>query len=548
MKSKIIERIFIAIAVLLLVASCRRAVIRVESIPSNTPKGQPLYVAGNFNNWDPGDPSYQMTLNSDSSYTYKLPPGFGSVEYKITRGDWTTVETDVCGYEMANRELVLGQQDSASINVESWNDLDPLNCPRLTLVVKNVPPDTPDSDSLALAGNFNSWNPDKSSVLRRDSTGKYSITIPRPSNIKEVEYKVTRGDLSKAESDEYGNVLPNRTATFGKKDTIELSVEGWVDRPTVKTNRIWFICKKIPSNTPSRDDIILVSNLNSWDPGDRNYAMIRNSKGQYSFSMPKKNYHLEFKFTRENWHSVETDPYGYDIENRQVDLNGNDTVFIEIEGWKDLPYSLDRDVTVILSELPAQTPPEDKLFLAGNFNGFDPNRAKFRFEKNIQGQYVLNIPREHHNMEFKVTRGSWKTIEVDRYGSEMPNRNYLYKDFDTLYISVANWKDKPLFHQGKITIVIDRLPDNTPENSSIYIAGTFNDWNPGNRNFTFQMMDDNKLYFTLPLNQDYIEYKITHGSWNKCEVDKNGSDIPNRGLNMGFADTVHIIVPRWLDR
>ena len=87
------------LSALLLLVSCHQAVIKVEGIPGNTPKGQPLYVTGNFNNWDPGDEAYQMTLNSVTVLIlFIFLPGFGSVEYKITRGDWTTVETDVCGY------------------------------------------------------------------------------------------------------------------------------------------------------------------------------------------------------------------------------------------------------------------------------------------------------------------------------------------------------------------------------------------------------------------------------------------------------------------
>jgi len=547
MESSKCHKIFIVIIVLLF-ASCHRAVIRVDEIPANTPKGQSLYVAGNFNNWDPGDQSYQMTLNQDSTYTFQLPPGFGSVEYKITRGDWTTVETDVCGYEIGNRVMVLGTEDTTTIRVESWNDLDPLNCPRLTVVLKNVPENTPENESLSLAGSFNSWNPDQSSVLQKDSSGKYSITIPRPPKGKDVEFKITRGDLSKAESDEFGNIRPNRLASFGKKDTLELSVEGWVDLPVSKQNKVEFICKNIPRNTPEGDNIILVSNLNNWDPYDREFVMSKTGKNLYTVSMPKRNYTLEYKFTRGGWYTVETDPYGYDISNRVTSLNSSDTVYIEIEGWKDLPGSLDNEVTIILSELPPNTPEEDRLYLAGNFNGFDPNKARFRFEKIMGGKYVLNIPREHHNMEFKVTRGSWKTVEVNQSGLEMPNRNYLYKDYDTLHIKVANWKDKPSVHNEKTTIVIDELPENTPPSAVIYIAGTFNDWNPGNGSMTFRRLADGKFYITLPLKGDYVEFKITRGGWHNCEVDQNGWDISNRGLNLGFADTIHVSVARWLDK
>jgi len=548
MKWLIKHKINFIVPALLLLVSCHQAVIKVEGIPGNTPKGQPLYVTGNFNNWDPGDESYQMNLNSDSTYTFHLPPGFGSVEYKITRGDWTTVETDICGYGIRNRLLVLGEEDTTAISIASWNDLDPLNCPRLTLVLKNIPKNTPVGEPISLAGNFNSWNPDESAVLQKDSSGRYSITIARPPDVKDIEFKFTRGDLSKAESDKFGNVRPNRSVEFGQKDTIELSVEGWVDMQESKGNRIAIICKKIPRNTPAGDDIILVSNLNNWDPGDKNFVMTRNNNGQYAFSMPRKNYDLEFKFTRGGWHTVETDPYGFDISNREADLSRVDTIFIEIEGWKDLPGSFDKNVTIILSDLPPQTPPDDKIYLAGNFNGWDPNRLKFRFEKMIDGRYILNIPRENHNMEFKVTRGSWNTIEVDQFGSEIPNRNYLYKDYDTIYISVANWKDKPRFHDERTTIIIDKLPDNTPVSAPIYITGSFNNWNPKDRDMILKKLGNGKPYITLSLKDDYVEYKITRGGWHTCETDENGMEIPNRGLSLGFADTIHIRVARWSDR
>lgn len=541
---------FVFFSALLMLAACHRAVIKVEDIPDNTPKGQPLYVAGNFNNWDPGDEAYRMTLNSDSSYTFRLPPGFGSVEYKITRGDWTTVETDVCGYNIENRMLVLGEEDTTSIIIDSWHDLDPLNCPTLTLVLKKVPKNTPADEPICLAGNFNSWNPDPSTTLQKDSTGKYFITINRPTNIKDVEFKITRGDLSKSEADQFGNTRPNRMISFEGKDTIELEVEGWVDLPSpdAKSNVVEIICTRIPGNTPPGDRIILVSNLNNWNPNDKNYLLKKDSQGRYSFSIPKRDYIMEFKFTRGGWHSVETDPYGFDISNRVVDLKNTDTLFVKIAGWKDLPGPRDREVTIILQKVPAQTPPDDKIYLAGNFNNWNPGREKFRFQNYKDGQYILNIPRENHSMEFKVTRGNRNTFEVDNFGSDIPNRNYRYSEYDTLYIEVVNWKDKPIFKQDRVTIVVDKLPENTPPSSRLYITGTFNDWNPGDRDMVFKKLPNGKPYITLPLNEKYIEYKITRGGWNSCEVNQEGWEIPNRGLTLGFADTVYISIERWQDR
>ena len=67
---------FLLIAALLILTSCQQVVVQVDDIPSNTPKDQPIYITGNFNNWDPGEERYRLELNADSSYTIQLPPGF----------------------------------------------------------------------------------------------------------------------------------------------------------------------------------------------------------------------------------------------------------------------------------------------------------------------------------------------------------------------------------------------------------------------------------------------------------------------------------------
>ena len=176
-------------------------------LPPNTPTDQPVYITGNFNNWDPGDSKYQMQLQPDSSYTVIFPPGFGSVEYKFTRGDWTTVEKDMCGYEIGNRSIILGEADTVTNTIESWNDLDPVNCPRVTLVLSDIPDNTPVNEPISVAGNFNSWDPENT-ILKKNNSGDYYITINRLPGISVLEYKIFRGELSAAEADEFGNICP----------------------------------------------------------------------------------------------------------------------------------------------------------------------------------------------------------------------------------------------------------------------------------------------------------------------------------------------------
>ncbi|MEZ5197194.1 MAG: hypothetical protein R2764_12570 [Bacteroidales bacterium] len=533
----------------ILFASCKQVVLRVDSIPGNTPKGQAIYVAGNFNNWDPGDQRYQLQLNKDSSYTIKLPPGFGSVEYKFTRGDWTTVEKDICGYEIGNRSTLLGESDTVSNSILSWGDLDPENCPRLTLVVDSLPANTPKDSKISVAGNFNSWNPDESTSFEKDSsTGKYLITIPRPPNFNELEFKITRGDLSTSESDEFGNALPSRTAKFGTKDTLKVNVDGWIDRPDKKgSDRVVLIIKSLPKNTPAGDDFYLISSLNDWTPGDKNYIFQKNRQGEYFFPMPRKKRILEYKITRGYWPTVEVDRFGNDIANRETDLMEFDTVYLSIQGWKDIPETRDYEVTVVLENLPETTPPNEDFYIAGNFNGWNPKRNRNKFEKDDRGRLLVNLRRDNYTLEFKITRGSWESIEVDQYGSDIPNRFYYYKDIDTIHIDVANWKDRPRFDTDKVTLVINKLPDNTPRLDALYLAPDFNGWNPEDKSQIFLTLPDGRPYIDIKKRGNSTSYKITRGGWGRVEVDEWGNEIPDRVINFGFADTVYIEVQKWRD-
>lgn len=532
---------------LLFSISCKRAVIKLEKVPKNTPKGQPIYITGNFNNWDPGEEKYQMTLKSDSSYYINLPPGFGWIEYKFSRGDWTTVEKGICGEEIDDRSFDLFYTDTSIAIVESWNDLDPLNCPRLTIKIENVPENTPEEDIIALASNLNSWDPDNASIFEKDSSGDLYVTISRPPGIQKLEYKMTRGDLSTSEADEYGNELPNRTLEFGKEDTVSVNIEGWSDMSESRPNRVVLIIDKLPKNTPDPSNIFIASNLNSWISGDKNYLFQTNRDGQLFFPLPRKNLNLEYKITRGGWHTVEVDKNGYDIDNRNLDLQNADTIYLDIKRWKDMGQPGDGEITIVLQKLPKSTPDKAKLYISGNFNGWFPGRLRYRFVKDEVGKYYINLPRRDGDMEFRITRGSWESSQVDDYGSDIQPYIYNYYDFDTLYIDVENWKDFPEKQLAEITLIINNIPNNTPRAEYLYLAPDFNEWDPGDDRLIFDKLEDGRPVLTIPVKGNSMNYKITRGNWETVEADKNYEDIDNRVLYFGFADTIYIDVIKWKD-
>ena len=100
--------------------------------------------------------------------------------------------------------------------------------------------------------------------------------------------------------------------------------------------------------------------------------------------------------------------------------------------------------------------------------------------------------------------------------------------------------------QQKIRIEINSLPANGPANSSVFIAGSFNSWNPQNKDFQFQK-NEKGYFLDLSLNAGSYEYKITRGGWDKVECSKEGKDLGNRTLKVDANANIEISVEGWKD-
>ena len=213
----------------LLLTGCYDMTIQVASLPGNTPPSESIYISGNFNNWDPGDAKFILTRNKDSVYEVKLPKGIGEVEYKFTRGDWSTVEKDQCGFEIENRVAFYGKELVKIDTVRSWNDLPKPGCPSITIIIESLPDNTPENAAIYLAANFNNWDPgSRYWMFSRGADGKYYIEVPRTS-ADIIEYKVTRGDWRTVECTWSGNDIDNRSYSGYAGDEVRIHVEGWKD-------------------------------------------------------------------------------------------------------------------------------------------------------------------------------------------------------------------------------------------------------------------------------------------------------------------------------
>jgi predicted alpha/beta superfamily hydrolase len=91
-----------------------------------------VYIAGDFNNWNPGDDRFR---SGTTQLTIHLPKG--SYAYKFTRGNWQTVETGDGGTAMENRALLVDKDTTINIIIQDWADHFPPKAKKST-ATKNV--------------------------------------------------------------------------------------------------------------------------------------------------------------------------------------------------------------------------------------------------------------------------------------------------------------------------------------------------------------------------------------------------------------------------
>lgn len=81
-----------------------------------------VFIAGNFNSWDPDNKQYVFS-NSDSDLQLVLKNiPIGLYEFKLTRGGWSKGETTVEGIPISNRQLNVQNDTTIEINVAGWQD------------------------------------------------------------------------------------------------------------------------------------------------------------------------------------------------------------------------------------------------------------------------------------------------------------------------------------------------------------------------------------------------------------------------------------------
>lgn len=101
---------------------------------------------------------------------------------------------------------------------------------------------------------------------------------------------------------------------------------------------------------------------------------------------------------------------------------------------------------------------------------------------------------------------------------------------------------------GQVKFIIESLPETTPAQDSIYLTGTFNDWNTSDPKYLLQKQPNGQLEVVLYTREPVVEYKFTRGDWLKVETGENNQYLPNRILaKNNSAQVLPIRIRNWQD-
>jgi len=91
-------------------------------MPSSKVPVKHVFLAGDFNNWNPADTNWMLKPGAVGNYVlFKTIPQ-GKYSFKATKGSWNMVECSVSGQDIENRDINLIHDTTIVMNIKSWKD------------------------------------------------------------------------------------------------------------------------------------------------------------------------------------------------------------------------------------------------------------------------------------------------------------------------------------------------------------------------------------------------------------------------------------------
>lgn len=115
------------------------------------------------------------------------------------------------------------------------------------------------------------------------------------------------------------------------------------------------------------------------------------------------------------------------------------TLAVVLAVFISLPTVAQADITFRVT-VPADTDPTAQVYIAGDFQSWQPGNADHRLEKTGDDVWEITLPlKPGQALQFKFTLGDWERVEKGPAGQEVENRLHRVKGGETLDLQVGSW-------------------------------------------------------------------------------------------------------------
>ena len=100
------------------------------------------------------------------------------------------------------------------------------------------------------------------------------------------------------------------------------------------------------------------------------------------------------------------------------------------------------NVRIEIRSLPSYHPSGANIYAAGSFNGWNPQNEQYKFQRDDNGNYFLNLELNAGSYEYKITRGGWDKVECKKNGIGIANRSLKVEGNASIEINIEEWQDR----------------------------------------------------------------------------------------------------------
>jgi hypothetical protein len=283
-----------------------------------------VHIAGSLNGWNTEANQLEDQGNGIYALTLDLQPG-ADYEYKYLNGNqWGTEEAAPgdCTIGGSNRTFTAPTEDMM-LPVVPFNGC-PAAIPTQNVTFRvDMAGQTVGAEGVHVAGNFNGWNPE-GTTLQLTSGTVYEATVPVLSSIRVLQYKFVNGNAWGSEEtpgDGCANGDSNRPYTIvgaGSSVTLPMAVFGGCANP-VPTKRVTFTTSLDAAADPA--GVHVAGSFQGWNPEGTEMANIGGDTYQVEVDVMATTSYIEYKFLNGNaWGTDETVPASCSYNNNRFEI------------------------------------------------------------------------------------------------------------------------------------------------------------------------------------------------------------------------------------